>query len=195
MSAHFLMIKRGLYYGPDNRDYTAFRSKAGRYTLAEVKDRHERSGGDTTYVHEDEAAEFSAAASPEAIIDYLLSERDHLRQQVADAIAPVPTDAEIAVTDQRMTAAGMVSLVDLLAGKLPTDRWAANVGVTNIKSFGDWLDSKNRQYATMRMGYELGDKVKDGMYDWIIARSGTYSEVIANFRKALGQMTEAANHE
>jgi hypothetical protein len=195
MTGHFLMIKRGLYYGPDNRDYTAFRVKAGRYTLAEAKDRHERSGGDTTYVHEDEAGEFSEAASPQAVIEYLLNERDHLRAQVVEAFVPVPTDAEITVTDKRMVEAGMVSLIDLLAGNLPTDRWAANVGVTDIKSFGDWLESKNRQYASLRMNYELGDKVKDGMYEWIIARSGSYSEVIANFRQALGRMTEAASHE
>jgi hypothetical protein len=194
MTGHFLMIKRGLYYGPDNRDYTAFRAKAGRYTLAEAKDRHERSGGDTTYTHEDEAAEFSEAASPQAIIEYLLNERDHLRAQVADAVAS-PTNDDIAVTDKRMVEAGMVSLVDLLAGKLPTDRWAANVGVTDIKSFGDWLETKNRQYASMRMSYELGDKTKDGMYEWVIARSGSYSEVIANFRQALGRMTQAAGHE
>lgn len=195
MVANYLMIKRGLYYGPDNQDYTAFRDKAGRYPLAEARERHDRSGGDVTYVHEDEAAEFSPAATPEIIVEYLLKQRAAMRSQFVEFVGGLATEKDVADLDERMIAAGMVSLKDLLAGKLPTDRWAAHVGVGDIKSFGDWLESKNRQYASMRVRYELGDKPKDAMYEWIIARSGTYSEVIANFRQALGRMTEAASHE
>ncbi len=182
------MMKQGLYYGPDNSDYTVFRDKAGRYTLAEAKERSERTGGDVTYIHADEAAEFAPGANPDRIIEYLLQQRDVLRQQVVEATIPVPSDTDIAALDQRMKDAGMVSLVDMLAGKLPTDRWAAHVGVSDIKSFGNWLESKDRQYTSMRVTYELGDEPKDSMYEWVLAHSGAYREVIANFRQAMERM-------
>ncbi|NRB20184.1 MAG: hypothetical protein HRU33_22250 [Rhodobacteraceae bacterium] len=60
--------------------------------------------------------------------------------------------------DERMKAAGMLTLTQMLAepimGKFGTHA-------------GQWLDSKRMEYQKMRMQYELGDKSKDDdLWEW-----------------------------
>jgi len=59
--------------------------------------------------------------------------------------------------------------------------------MTNMKFFGEWLDSKRTEYLKMRVQYVLGDKSKDdGLWEWIFAHGATFSEVFDNFRAAGG---------
>lgn len=79
----YLLLKRGLYYRPNNQGYTGIKENAGRYTKAE---------GDAladcgvTAVHEDDADEFSAAcyhdvarAHLEAKLAQVKADRDKYR--------------------------------------------------------------------------------------------------------------------
>jgi len=58
----YLLIKRGLYYRPNNQGYTGKRSEAGRYPETDADD---MSG--VTAVHEDNAAEYAPACWQETI--------------------------------------------------------------------------------------------------------------------------------
>ena len=58
----YLLIKRGLYYRPNNQGYTGKRSEAGRYPETDADD---MSG--ITAVHEDNAAEYAPACWQETI--------------------------------------------------------------------------------------------------------------------------------
>lgn len=53
---HFLLVKRGLYYRPNNCGYTGIKSEAGRYLESEASP---LSG--VTAIHEDEAPAYSPA--------------------------------------------------------------------------------------------------------------------------------------
>jgi hypothetical protein len=52
----YLLVKRGLYYRPENAGYTAIKAEAGRYLQSDAID------GVNYAVHEDEAAQFSPSA-------------------------------------------------------------------------------------------------------------------------------------
>ena len=85
----YLLIKRGLYYRPNNQGYTGKRSEAGRYPETDADD---MSG--ITAVHEDNAAEYAPACWQETINQDLRArlnaaerERDALREALEAMIA------------------------------------------------------------------------------------------------------------
>lgn len=96
----YLLIKRGLYYRPNNQGYTGKRSEAGRYPETDADD---MSG--VTAVHEDNAAEYAPACWQETInqdlrerLDAAERERDALRealQETDDFIERVNLDEQI----------------------------------------------------------------------------------------------------
>lgn len=97
-------------------------------------------------------------------------------------VAPVAVKA----LDERMIEAGMIPLSQLLAGDTPLAKWAAHTGVRDLATFEQWLLMRHREFMTMRASYELGDKDEsDELYEWVLAHSGAFSEVVANFRSAL----------
>lgn len=86
--------------------------------------------------------------------------------------------------DERMAAAGMVPLSDLLSNETPVDKYMAHVGVSDINSFEQWLMRRHNELQKMRIPYALGDKDEnDELYEWILGNSGAFSEVVANFRQ------------
>lgn len=114
--------------------------------------------------------------------------------------AAPPVAGAVASLDERMKAAGMIPLSDLLAGNTPLERWMPHTSVRDLDSFERWLMRKHREYMTMRMGYELGDKGKgDELFEWILAHAGAFSEVVSNFRamkeRAAPPAAEAVNAE
>lgn len=84
--ARYLLVKRGLYYRPNNNGYTGIKEHAGRYRDVDAL------GLDSvTAIHEDEAPEYSAAcfedlkcAHMQARIAALIEERDRLREEAHD---------------------------------------------------------------------------------------------------------------
>ena len=52
----YLLMKRDLYYAPDNKGYTGIKDKAGRYLESDASPRN-----GVTAIHEDEAPDFSPA--------------------------------------------------------------------------------------------------------------------------------------
>jgi hypothetical protein len=66
----FLLMKRGLYYRPDNCGYTGIKDHAGRYLAEDA-----RPDSGVTAIHEDEAPDFSPACFDDLA-------REHLQQQI-----------------------------------------------------------------------------------------------------------------
>ncbi|WP_054308955.1 MazG-like family protein [Mesorhizobium sp. 1M-11] len=98
------------------------------------------------------------------------------------ALEPIEPETSL---DERMKAAGMIPLSDLLAGKTPLARWMAHTGVRDMDSFEEWVAMKHREFLRMRVEYELGDKdQKDELYEWVFAHAAVFGEVAANFRQA-----------
>lgn len=86
--------------------------------------------------------------------------------------------------DDRMKAAGMFTVAQLLAGA-PLDAFVKHAGVHDIASFGQWAEMRRAEFLTLSARYELGDKPKDDLYEWVLAHSAVFSEVHVNLKAAL----------
>lgn len=79
----YLIIKRGLYYKPKSQGYVGIRDLAGRFPLAEVAtlfpntDSPNQDG--MTFVHEDDAPEFSEACWDDVKAKWLVQQRNEAR--------------------------------------------------------------------------------------------------------------------
>lgn len=104
---------------------------------------------------------------------------------VSAALKAIQDDVK-ADLDTRMKAAGMMTIDQVLSTNNPINRFMAHSGVTDIKSFEQWLEMRHREFAHMRVKYELDRETKDELYEWVLAHSGALGEVIVNFRKATG---------
>lgn len=100
----------------------------------------------------------------------------------ADALEALEPETDASL-DARMIAAGMVPLTSLLADD-PIGKFACHNAVRDMESFAEWLGGQHRGYTRMRAQYELKDKPKDDLYEWVFAHSAVYGEVVANFRQA-----------
>ncbi|SEG64512.1 zinc finger-like domain-containing protein [Bosea lathyri] len=103
-----------------------------------------------------------------------------------------PASDDASDIDSRMVAAGMIPLSDLISGNTPLERWTAHTGVSDLDTFEQWLNRRQREFGTMRVGYELGDKDKaDELYEWVHSHFAAFNEVAANLRQMKRRMAEA----
>lgn len=75
MPENWLLIKRGLFYRPNNSGYTGIRDDAGRYSREDA-DKHMAAGG--TAIRENDAPEFMPTAYSDIVIKRLIAQRDGL---------------------------------------------------------------------------------------------------------------------
>ena len=68
----YLLVKRGLYYGPDNAGYTGVKDRAGRYTQADAD--FFADDDYVTSILEDEAPMFAPACWNEVKVEHLLAQ-------------------------------------------------------------------------------------------------------------------------
>jgi hypothetical protein len=92
--------------------------------------------------------------------------------------------------DERMVEAGMIPLSEILTCKLPVDKWRVHTGVKDIESFKWWVEMRLKEFMTMRINQDLDD-TEDEMYEWILAQSNCYHEVLTNLIAAM----ERSNHD
>jgi hypothetical protein len=84
---------------------------------------------------------------------------------------------------ERMKAAGMFSIEQML-NPTPMDRLHAHAGVTDLKSFEEWLQMRRKEFITMQARMTLDGDDKIEMFEWVLAHNAVLSEVMANFRQA-----------
>lgn len=90
--------------------------------------------------------------------------------------------------DERMVAAGMIPLSEILKCQLPIDKFRAHTGVKDIHSFKWWVEMRLKEFMTMRIEQDLDD-TEDEMYEWILAQSNCYHDVLTNFNAAIDRDT------
>jgi hypothetical protein len=84
--------------------------------------------------------------------------------------------------DARMKAAGMIPFSSLMSNKQPVDHFMAHTGVRDHASFESWLTMRYESMLRMQLAYTLGDTPKDEMYEWVVAHTATFHEVLVNWR-------------
>lgn len=82
MDAEWLIMKRGLYYGPDNCGYTGIKDKAGRYSYEDAKASVGRGETGVTMILASEAPEFTQSCFDDLARDHLTKQRDEARGEV-----------------------------------------------------------------------------------------------------------------
>lgn len=91
------------------------------------------------------------------------------------------TEKDAAVLDERLKAAGMFTVAEMM-GETPMTRWERHTGVKDMESFGQWLDMKVAEYTRMKAAYALGDKPQDDdLYEWVCAHAAAFSTIRTNF--------------
>lgn len=92
--------------------------------------------------------------------------------------------------DERMKAAGMLSVSQLLAGA-PMDAFHKHAGVVDLDSLLEWVEMRRGECIRAQARYDL-DKPKDDLYEWAIAHSAVFTELHVNLRAAIeGEKTKA----
>ena len=92
----------------------------------------------------------------------------------------------VSVLDERMKAAGMMSVTEMLE-RNHIDKWIGNHAVTDLESFERWIRTKREEFIRLQARIEL-DKEQDGdLYEWAVAHNAVFSEVLVNFRQAMSE--------
>lgn len=86
--------------------------------------------------------------------------------------------------DARLKAAGMFSVSALLAG-VPLDCFVRQAGVCDLSTFAQWVEMRRGEMLRHQALYDLGDKPKDDLYEWVTAHSAVFAEVHVNLKAAI----------
>ncbi|MCF5382011.1 hypothetical protein GIW05_00550 [Pseudomonas syringae] len=89
----------------------------------------------------------------------------------------------------RMKAAGMYSVDELLSGT-PIDRFIVHNGVTDLVSFGQWIEMKRREYVSIQARLTLDKRDADPLFEWTVSHAAVFGEVMVNFKAATATETE-----
>ncbi len=87
--------------------------------------------------------------------------------------------------DERLKANGMLTVEQCLE---PASKFHVVAGMTTPEFFEQWLERKCREYISMHARYELGEKEKDELYEWVLAHMGAFKEVLVNYRAMLAEV-------
>ncbi|MCR9276227.1 MULTISPECIES: hypothetical protein [unclassified Mameliella] len=94
----FLILKRGLYYRPEAKGYTALKEHAGRYSLDEVAVRMpngpDGSNDGISFIAEDDAPDCAPSADVSIVADYWQRKATEYASQVEDMKAALANAAE-----------------------------------------------------------------------------------------------------
>ena len=88
--------------------------------------------------------------------------------------------------DKRMVAAGMIPLSEILKQD-PLGKFSAHKGISGLDDFESWLTMRRKETARMFTKRTLDKKENDDLFEWILAHSAVFGEVMANFRQATGR--------
>lgn len=110
--------------------------------------------------------------------DEIRAERDQLKAKL------LHQEVEAGTLAERMKAAGMMTVDELLAGA-PLDAFTRHAGVNSLEAFGQWLEMRRREYVTMQAKRTLDKREEDDLYEWVLAHAGVFGEVHVNFKAAI----------
>jgi hypothetical protein len=94
--------------------------------------------------------------------------------------------------DERLKAANLYSVAELLASG-PLDGFHVHAGVHNLETFRQWLEMRRGEILRLQGRYDLGDRPKDELYEWVYSHTAAFSEVHINFKAAIASLAPAPN--
>ena len=113
----------------------------------------------------------------------LASDLEQLQASLTYAIALATALDGNARLDERLEAAGMLTVAQILAGA-PLDAFIRHAGVHDLASFGQWLEMRRAESVRLQARFALDKRDDDELYEWVIAHAAAFSEVAINFRAA-----------
>lgn len=113
----------------------------------------------------------------------LASDLEQLQASLTSAIALAGALDGNARLDERLEAAGMLTVAQILAGA-PLDSFVRHAGVHDLASFGQWLEMRRAESVRLQARFALDKQDDDELYEWVIAHAAAFSEVTINFRAA-----------
>ena len=113
----------------------------------------------------------------------LASDLEQLQASLTSAIALATALDGNARLDERLEAAGMLTVAQILAGA-PLDAFIRHAGVHDLASFGQWLEMRRAESVRLQARFALEKRDDDELYEWVIAHAAAFSEVAINFRAA-----------
>ncbi|ELQ8317482.1 hypothetical protein R2571_006381 [Pseudomonas aeruginosa] len=113
----------------------------------------------------------------------LASDLEQLQASLTSAIALATALDGNARLDERLEAAGMLTVAHILAGA-PLDAFIRHAGVHDFASFGQWLEMRRAESVRLQARFALEKRDDDELYEWVIAHAAAFSEVAINFRAA-----------
>lgn len=113
----------------------------------------------------------------------LASEVEQLQQAQASALAICKTLDSNTSLDERLKAAGMLTVAEILAGA-PLDAFIRHAGVNDLATFGQWLERRRAETVRMQSRFVLENREDDELYEWVVAHAAAFSEASINFRAA-----------
>lgn len=113
----------------------------------------------------------------------LASDLEQLQASLTSAIALATALDGNARLDERLEAAGMLTVAQILAGA-PLDAFIRHAGVHDLASFGQWLEMRRAESVRLQARFALEKRDDDELYEWVVAHAAAFSEVAINFRAA-----------
>lgn len=113
----------------------------------------------------------------------LASDLEQLQASLTSAIGLATALDGNARLDERLEAAGMLTVAQILAGA-PLDAFIRHAGVHDLASFGQWLEMRRAESVRLQARFALDKRDDDELYEWVIAHAAAFSEVAINFRAA-----------
>lgn len=105
-----------------------------------------------------------------------------MRAALTAALSEQERAVEVASLDERMKAAGMYTIAEMM-GVTPLTKWKSNPSINTLDAFSEWLDRKVREYHTMKAGYDLGEKSEDDeLFEWVEAHAAVYGTIRDQFQ-------------
>lgn len=84
--------------------------------------------------------------------------------------------------DVRMKEAGMITLTEIWSG-MPIDNFIKTKEVTTLDYFEKWLESRYKEVSSMFAKRTVEKEEDDDMYEWVLAHSAVFKEVLLNFKQ------------
>lgn len=154
-----------------------------------------RTPSDPTYSHNDEALMRAAKAihdGPLMADDYdfygggkhATSAREwciDVAKAARAELTKLPNEDDL---DARMEEAGMIPLSKMLSS--PPTKFSVHKSVKTVDDLYWWVESKHKEFLTMRMQYELGDEAKDDLFEWVFAHYSVFSALHDHMRASIG---------
>lgn len=89
--------------------------------------------------------------------------------------------------DERLRAAGMHTVAEMLHGRLPLDVFTVNAGVNDPESFEAWLQMRYEETLKLMGRLKLNKQESDELFEWVTSHCAVLREVILNYRQATGR--------